>query len=259
MRVGRLTFLLGSSAGLIGIGLTGCGRVEHAEEQGVLAPVASSGASGGVAAAAGARSLEAGMSSQTAEAAAGRASEIGGSPSLVFGGSSGSDDGPGSGGGAGETLESQEPRAPDGFHCGGSRDCEAGEVCMFCSGDYFCSPDPARDRAGYMAAAAHCDPGPETVPYDTFLLGSCDGPEDCAVGEYCVATRSPGKMRLQCLRQPATNVTDCSCLACFYEGPIGSTCILCREHADCAPGQICVGSAGLWNNDVRGCRTDTLP
>jgi len=125
---------------------------------------------------------------------------------------------------------------------------------MICNSDYFCARQPDLDLEGYEAATAHCDPPIDEVPEDTYLLGNCDGPEDGAIGEYCVAMRDR-LLNIQCTPDPSPAPIDCRCLACWDEGSGLRSCTLCRTDEDCGPGQICgEAEVGLWNNDVRGCR-----
>ncbi|WP_437314123.1 hypothetical protein [Sorangium sp. So ce385] len=124
---------------------------------------------------------------------------------------------------------------------------------MFCNRDYFCSPNPEHDPDGYAAATAHCSPSVDEVPEGTYLIGACDGPEDCANGEYCVAMRNM-LLNLQCSPDPGPPPFDCSCLGCWDEGDGLRSCTLCRSDADCGAGEVCSSrTVGLWRNDVRGC------
>jgi len=123
---------------------------------------------------------------------------------------------------AGEGGAPSEPLG-DGFPC--ERDtCVPGEVCINC--DFFgdalpliCAPDPELDEAGYdvrVQEAGCLGVNPEW---------ECDGPEDCALGEHCVAS----------LGLPYPLGACVSALPC--EAPYG--CVLCRSDADCPGTSTC--------------------
>ena len=104
-----------------------------------------------------------------------------------------------------------------------------------------CVPHPLAQPANYAAAIADCLNSPTS--YD-----DCDGPEDCAPGEYCVAIEgSQGLSR--CRSAPATGSKSC-CFACNAL----TNCTLCKTNADCpASEKTCApvqsGPAGL-----KGCQ-----
>jgi hypothetical protein len=103
-----------------------------------------------------------------------------------------------------------------------------------------CVPDSASDPAGYQAATASCDFVTE--------LTDCDGPEDCAKGEYCVF----GLHNLAasfCSPDPAPEPEAC-CFTCDTVVP----CTLCWTSADCAAGNLCAPTAGS-PQAIGGCQT----
>jgi hypothetical protein len=139
---------------------------------------------------------------------------------------------PGNGGAGGAT----DPLL--GVSCDSAR-CAPGQACVHCrsesaaSSERICVPHPVRDPDGYAAATAGCLP---TTIYD-----DCDGPEDCASGEFCVAREAQdGFMR--CRSMPAMDLGSC-CFSCGAP----TSCTLCRTSDDCPDERSCepVEIAGL--------------
>ncbi|WP_437934852.1 hypothetical protein [Sorangium sp. So ce341] len=112
---------------------------------------------------------------------------------------------------------------------------------------------PKHRLTGFSASIA-ATPSIDEVTEGTYLIGECDGPEDCANGEYCVAMRNI-ILNIQCSPDPGPPPVDCSCLGCWDDGHgLLRSCTLCRSDADCGAGEVCSSrTVGLWRNDVRGC------
>jgi hypothetical protein len=129
------------------------------------------------------------------------------------------------GGGAPAAGEGGAPSEPvgDGFPCD-RQTCVPGEVCVNC--DFFgdaiplmCAPDPELDQAGYDARVE------EAGCLAVYPVWQCDGPEDCALGERCVASRD--------LPYPTGACT--SDLPC--EAPY--SCVMCHSDDDCPGTSSC--------------------
>jgi hypothetical protein len=131
---------------------------------------------------------------------------------------------PGSGG-AGAGGEGGEPdgTTPDGFLCE-RQTCVPGEVCVHCDffGDAFpliCAPDPALDPDGYLARIDQVGCLADNPAFE------CDGAEDCASGERCVADRAQTYPSGACAAE----------LPC--EAPYA--CVICRSDDDCPSPSSC--------------------
>jgi len=174
-----------------------------------------------------------------ANAGAGGRSDLGGaggmSGATAAGGKSGAS---GSGGTGGAKVY---PGTKPGFSCFDAGQCALGQACSRCqtstSDLSACVPDPDYDRAGYDAATADC-----ASPID---YGTCDGPEDCSPGEYCVFGGDSFPRRFSCSSGPASPPIDCQ----IYSLPTRPSCTLCYTDDDCPSGQHCwteivYGSAG---------------
>ncbi|HET7539623.1 MAG TPA: hypothetical protein VFK05_07120 [Polyangiaceae bacterium] len=261
MRLSRLAGFTASGVAAL-LAMNACGRVEYSGFDRVTAGNSGqaeqpAGGSAEQAAAGRPSTVLAGAAGSAPASDGGAEQTSGGGASAGIAGDGGAMDIAGDGGAMGiaGSAATGTPHVADGFHCGGSLECPIGALCMFCGSDYFCAPDPQLDHAGHAAAVAHC-PNADTLPEGSFLVGQCDGPEDCANGEYCVAKRDIAHYPLLLLCSPAPGLSpiDCSCLGCWYEKQGLHSCTLCRQDADCQPGDVCdPGSVGLWNNDVRGC------
>jgi hypothetical protein len=144
-------------------------------------------------------------------------------------------------GGTGSTVSGAGPMP--GFGCSGTTTCKTGERCVDCNeGEIYealCAPDPDQDPSGYRAATAAC----------LTILGytECDGPEDCAKGEYC-AYNSGANYGAKCQSEPATAPASC-CFICDAT-PV---CTLCWNDTDCPVGYLCMPAPGAPNG-VGGCR-----
>ena len=127
-----------------------------------------------------------------------------------------------------------------GIDCADAR-CEPGQACVVCSPDdgtpgaQRCVPHPVQDPAGYAAATAGCRP--------TSIYNDCDGPEDCAPEEFCVAREEQDGF-IRCRTMPA-NTSFC-CFSCGAP----TDCTLCRTTDDCPDEQTCqpveTGLMGCW-------------
>ncbi len=183
--------------------------------------------------------------------ASGAAPAGGASMSITAGTDAGLISGAGAGGSVGDSSAAGQPnpgdaggdaghREADGIDCyGGGGQCAPGEQCVTCDASWLCVPDPARDPNGYATATADCT--------STDLVAECDGPEDCAKGEYCVS--GPSGKALRCSpAEPGMTPLDC-CLPCFEAG---TSCTLCWTDADCPAGESCTAKQ-VWTNDVGGC------
>jgi hypothetical protein len=102
-----------------------------------------------------------------------------------------------------------------------------------------CAPDPVTDPDGYRAATTSC-----------LTVGSrysdCDGPEDCASGQYCVFAGN--QLAGVCRAEPAPEPAAC-CFTC--DAP--PVCTLCWSDEDCPAGYSCAPN-GASPNNVGGCR-----
>jgi hypothetical protein len=214
------------TAGIPGTGGTDAGTSGAAPHGGT--PSAGNAGSGGASA-----GTAAGMASGGAPAA-GNAGIGAGGESAASGGTLGEAGAPAGGAGG--------ARSELGFDCGSAR-CARGEVCVRCplgspiDGTHRCVPHPETDPSSYAEAVAECFAEP--TAYE-----ECDGPEDCASGEHCVAKAEPSGLS-RCGSMPATGFETC-CFACNAL----LNCTLCRTSADC-PAQrnecepVQMGPAGL--------------
>jgi hypothetical protein len=108
-------------------------------------------------------------------------------------------------------------------------DCAPGEVCIDCDNatdlvPRVCVPHPETDPEGFAAETASCGGAP--------LAYECDGPEDCATGERCIADP----------QAPMDPLTEYRYGRCFAGSPPcepDGNCVVCREDADCDPGVQC--------------------
>ena len=145
------------------------------------------------------------------------------------------------GGGTGSSVGGDGPKP--GFACYGTEHCDAGERCVDCTMVEItlgrCAPDPDRDPSGYAAATANC------LGVGT-RYSDCDGPEDCAHGQYCVVAGN--QVGGQCQAEPAPEPASC-CFTCDAT-PV---CTLCWVDNDCPMGFLC-GPVSAAPNDVGGCR-----
>ncbi len=143
------------------------------------------------------------------------------------------------GGGAPAAGEGGAPSEPvgDGFPC--ERDtCVPGEVCVNC--DFFgnalpliCAPDPELDEAGYDARVE------EAGCLAVNPAWECDGPEDCALGKYCVASNDLSYPMGACV----------SALPC--EAP--PSCVICRSDNDCPGRSSCTEERQVLYESRRFC------
>jgi hypothetical protein len=178
--------------------------------------------------------------------AGGTASDVGGTPGFSGAGGIGGASGGAKNGGAGGAAGQPSP-AP-GFTCHTIGQCQIGQSCVQCSNSaqgpatYLCAPNSDTDPDAYAAATANC---PNLV-----LYGSCDGPEDCNPGEYCIFTNV---RHFQCSADPAPAPLDCG----IYNLPEHPSCTLCDTDADCPSGQYCWG--GVIIGAASGCRSNPAP
>lgn len=144
-------------------------------------------------------------------------------------------------GGTGSSVGGDGPKP--GFDCDGAEHCDRGERCVDCalgaSSVGLCAPNPDEDAEAYRAAVAGC----RGVGSD---FSDCDGPEDCASGEYCVV--ADGRTSGRCQSEPGSELATC-CFSCDAP-PI---CTLCWIDNDCPMGFLCSPTDGA-PNDVGGCR-----
>jgi hypothetical protein len=181
---------------------------------------------------------KAGVAGSSAGTNAGGAGPSGGAEPIGEGGAGGGGaGGVGTGGiGAGGTPD---PLA--GFACN-DFSCAIGEACINCQlerrSERFCVRHPIGDPTGYAADINVCDPPPNGV------FDDCDGPEDCAADQYCVAREGPdGFMR--CRDLPSTQHS--CCFACGAP----TDCTICRSAEDCPEGETCSPAAAA---NVMGCQ-----
>lgn len=130
----------------------------------------------------------------------------------------------GAGAAGGEGPASGGAGLEDGWPCGEQR-CSVGQSCIRCTiQDHTvqrCVPNADQDATGFANANADCE-------YPVYAREDCDGPEDCAAGQYCV-----GRQSTRCEAAPATRP-----FCCFYCNAIAE-CTLCHTTQDCAPGETC--------------------
>ena len=162
------------------------------------------------------------------------------------GGSTGGSAGTGGSGGAGGTGSSVGGAGPmPGFRCYSDATCKTGERCVVCNhgetATALCAPDPDEDPSGYQAATAAC------TTVET-RYSDCDGPEDCANGEYCAYGGTAQTFGAKCQSEPAPEPAFC-CFTCDAM-PV---CTLCWNDTDCPVGYLCTPNLGSPNN-VGGCR-----
>jgi hypothetical protein len=174
------------------------------------------GASGGTAHAGEAQGAGAGQ-------ATGGAASAGGAASTQAGASVG-----GSAAGAAGASEHWDPELL-GFDCDSKR-CSVGQACIRCfvngTSSRICVPSPTAAPAGFAAATESCEK-PLTAIFD-----ECDGPEDCAAAQYCVAAEGTNGF-MRCREQPS--IGGSCCFAC---GAL-TDCTLCRSAADCPNNAAC--------------------
>ncbi|HXK20001.1 MAG TPA: hypothetical protein VNG33_19455 [Polyangiaceae bacterium] len=124
----------------------------------------------------------------------------------------------------------------DGWPCGDQR-CSTGQACVRClvqnQTPQLCVPSPDQDPTGYAIAIKVCDAPP-------FGRDDCDGPEDCAAGQYCVAREGT-----RCQAEPST--TSFCCFTCDNI----ADCTLCHVDQDCPDGETCEPNQAANSN---GCR-----
>jgi hypothetical protein len=145
---------------------------------------------------------------------------------LVGGGSGGVPSaGQSASGGAGLAGEGGAPdgTTADGFLCE-RQTCVPGDVCVNC--DFFggavpliCTPDPDLDPDGYQASIE------EAGCLAVNPMFECDGAEDCASGERCVADSGETYRAGAC-------VAEVPCEAPY-------TCVICRTEDDCPSPSSC--------------------
>jgi hypothetical protein len=128
------------------------------------------------------------------------------------------------------------PGDEDGWPCGDQR-CSVGQTCIRCLIQSQtlprCVPSPEQDPTAYASATAACEAPP-------FARVDCDGPEDCATAQYCVAHEGT-----RCQNQPSTMH-----FCCFSCDAI-TDCTLCRSDQDCPNGETCEPNEVA---DSKGCR-----
>jgi hypothetical protein len=119
--------------------------------------------------------------------------------------------------------------------------CLPGQACILCvlegasTSERLCVPHPIDDPMGYASATTACR--------TTTVFNDCDGPEDCAAGEYCVAREGVDGFQ-RCRSMPSTEL---SC--CFSCGAL-TDCTLCNTTEDCPDGEVCEPAT----SELMGCR-----
>ncbi|HVY29566.1 MAG TPA: hypothetical protein VHB79_23565 [Polyangiaceae bacterium] len=193
-------------------------------------------------------------------AAAGNASPTGGNPAIAASGATSSSGGAASSLAGTPTIAAESGAGGDapgiealvgaggaddgraGFPCRGSW-CEPGQACLTCcladgaGCSSRCVPHPALDPAGYDDESALCQ---APLRFD-----ECDGPEDCAAGQFCVAREGAKDGFRRCRDAPST-VHSC-CFACDAL----TDCTLCHDSHDCPVGESCQPNLV---DDGMGCR-----
>jgi hypothetical protein len=232
-RVGRAVAALAWCVGVPSGGwlVAACGqtRTTFADDP----PVAGKNAGG----AAGGGSVSGGATGQAGVAAGGRSGAAGsaeaGAAGARPGGSSNTGGSGGESSGGAAMGEGGAGGAPDrwlGVDCRDQR-CLPGNVCVTCTGasglQGLCAPHPTIDSDGYAEATAQCEPRPRE--YD-----ECDGPEDCAENQYCVARQGGDDGGQRCRDMPSPASGSC----CFTCGALPD-CTLCRDDSDCPEGRSC--------------------
>jgi hypothetical protein len=189
-------------------------------------------ASGGAATSGGARTGDAGSSSAGSDGKGGAGnggSAGGGGPAKGGAASAGASTAEAGAGGADPLL---------GVDCRDTH-CDTGDVCISCGmpggAEWRCAPHPVTEPDAYENAIAAC----ETEPYG---YSECDGPEDCAGDQYCVAQEgADGRQR--CRSTPAPGFCCFSCNALV-------NCTLCRDDRDCPDGESC----NVVFEKLKGCK-----
>ena len=133
-----------------------------------------------------------------------------------------------------------------GFQCGSAEHCDVGQACVRCmlsqdNSVLRCVPHPIDQPTSYAAALADCLNSP--ISYD-----DCDGPEDCAPGEYCVATEGTQGLS-RCRSAPATGLKSC-CFACDAL----TNCTLCKTNADCPASEKTCAPVLSGPASLKGCQ-----
>jgi hypothetical protein len=131
-----------------------------------------------------------------------------------------------------------------GFDCYDLGQCAVGRACVRCStgstGEtYLCAPDPDSDPTAYAEATANCNA--------LVLYGTCDGPEDCSPGQYCIFTNAGVPRHFFCSPDPAPLPIDCA----LYSFPEHPSCTFCYTNSDCPSGQSCSSNVVIGN--ASGC------
>jgi hypothetical protein len=125
-----------------------------------------------------------------------------------------------------------------GFPCGLQARCVPRERCISCQRallvyELLCVPDPDRDPNGYAAQTRDCASVRD--------FSDCDGPEDCASGEFCIVDDARGA---RCNSEPVLN----PCWGCdLAKGTF------CHVDEQCPVGMHCSGGIGYGEN-IFGCQ-----
>ena len=133
-----------------------------------------------------------------------------------------------------------------GFQCGSAEHCDIGKACVRCmlsqdNSVLRCVPHPIDQPTGYAAAMADCLNSPTS-------FDDCDGPEDCAPGEYCVAMEGAQGLS-RCRSAPATGLKSC-CFACDAL----TNCTLCKTNADCPASENTCAPVLSGPASLKGCQ-----
>ena len=133
-----------------------------------------------------------------------------------------------------------------GFQCGSAEHCDVGQACVRCmlsqdNSVLRCVPHPIDQPTGYAAAMADCLNSPTS-------FDDCDGPEDCAPGEYCVAMEGAQGLS-RCRSAPATGLKSC-CFACDAL----TNCTLCKTNADCPASEKTCAPVLSGPASLKGCQ-----
>jgi len=126
-----------------------------------------------------------------------------------------------------------------GFACGVQLRCVPAERCVTCERalltyELLCVPDPDRDPNGYAEQTRDC--------MSVRVFRDCDGPEDCASGEFCIVNMADA-IGARCDSQPVLN-------PCWSCNAVRGT--FCHVDEHCPVGTHC-GDVG-YGQDIRGCQ-----